>query len=157
MGRDQLIVVPHLAVQLGRTEAGFDARPPTEDELAAELARLGQLPEDDPGLSARIRAALALATRADIRAHLEVNPELALDLVDGLHIARPWCRSGRAWVRWDVRRMSVALVEPSGKLWWWECHVCKGRGRVSSETDALAVADQALIEAGWTLAGGRRG
>lgn len=139
MSRDRLVVV----------DGGVVGVPMPADELADA--------EPDDSLEARVRAALSLAPMPLLVDHLHAHPELALHLVDAVRIARPWQRLGRGWARYDARRMSLALVEPSGKLWWWECHVCKGRGRVSSETDALAVADQVLIEAGWTLAGGRRG
>lgn len=102
-------------------------------------------------------------TAAEIAAYLQARPDLAVEVVDSLKIARaeeaenPGTRHERRY-RYDLSRslVPVSIVEGGGSWWYWTNRgdASGARGRVDTLDEGSRISGEALVAAGWALAGG---
>jgi hypothetical protein len=108
-----------------------------------------------------VAAALRCASAEDLRARLQVEPDLAVEVVAGLRVAGPWV-DGARWPIGLGGMDPLGMVEPvrlPGGCRTGEYAIAVPpllNDAHPSEADAQAYVDAALVDDGWALAGGAR-
>lgn len=130
---------------------------------ATEVGELGII-------DAALHAAMCRPTSVVARtvAALQARPDLALQVLDQLRVARPWVedRDGPepTWCRWDARAVNPdPLAEPAGfvfrepqdALWYGTAFAVPIPDGFATDAEARAAVDTALSACGWALAGAR--